>query len=79
MPQQRGPRHPCPGCKRPVPVRRFACGGCWRRIPGNLRTAIARAWGRRQHGIADAAAEHLAAKAAAVDWLDQHPREENHR
>lgn len=77
--QQRGPRLPCPGCGRPTPVRRFACGGCWRRIPGNLRLAIARAWGRRQHGIKEAAAEHVAAKEAATQWLTDNPREVNHK
>ena len=72
-------RQPCPGCQKPIGVRRFACGGCWRRIPGNLRTAIARALGRRQHGVDGAAGEHLKAKTAAIEWLNQHPREEGHK
>jgi len=72
-------RHPCPGCATPIQIQRFACGGCWRRIPGNLRTAIARSWGRRLNGVTGAVGEHLSAKTAAVEWLEQHPREEGHK
>jgi len=74
-------RHPCPGpsCGAPVRAPLYACWGCWRRLPGNLRTAILRAWGRRLAGTDGAATEHETAKAAAASWYAQHPREENHR
>jgi predicted amidophosphoribosyltransferase len=72
-------RHQCPGCAKPIKVERFACGGCWRRIPGDLRTAIVRAWGRRKHGVTGAVGEHLKAKTAAAEWLEQNPREEGHK
>ena len=71
--------HPCPGCAHQIKVRMYACPGCWRRLPGNLRTAIVRAYGRRQHGVDGAAGEHTKAKATATEWLEQHPREESHR
>jgi hypothetical protein len=77
--RHRPPPHPCPGCSTPVRAAMYACGGCWRRLPGNLRTAILRAWGRRLAGTGGAAAEHDAARAAGAAWYAHHPREENHR
>ncbi|HST80935.1 MAG TPA: hypothetical protein VLL08_04230 [Kineosporiaceae bacterium] len=44
-----------------------------------MRTAIARSWGRRLNGVTGAVGEHLSAKTAAVEWLEQHPREEGHK
>jgi hypothetical protein len=33
--------HLCPGrCGRTVPNDLYACGGCWRKLPGQLRRAI---------------------------------------
>lgn len=66
--------HPCPGCGTPVRPGLYACGGCWRRIPGDLRTAILRAWGRRLHGEPGPVAEHDTAKATADAWLEANPR-----
>lgn len=71
-------RHPCGGCGNPVRVAMYACPyacpGCWRRLPGDLRTAILRAWGRRQHGEPGAAKEHVRAKARVAAWFEEHPR-----
>jgi hypothetical protein len=72
-------QHPCAGCGALVGIRTFACGGCWRRLPGNFRTAILRAWGRRQHGVKGAHAEHTTAKTTAREWFAAHPREEAHQ
>lgn len=65
---------PCPGCGRTVRPAQYACGGCWRRLPANHRTAILRAWGRRQRGTEGAAAEHELAKSDAGAWLAENPR-----
>jgi hypothetical protein len=52
----------------------YACGGCWRRLPANYRTAILRAWGRRQRGEPGAADEHVIAKDEAGTWYRENPR-----
>lgn len=67
-------RHACAGCGNPVRVAMYACPGCWRRLPAEHRTAILRAWGRRQHGQPGAAGEHELAKASAAAWYVEHPR-----
>ena len=71
-----GPRHMCPGnCGRLVAADVFACRICWRRMPGTLRVAITRAWGRRNTvGAADEAAHaHRAAMLDACAWFNANP------
>jgi hypothetical protein len=39
-------QHFCPGrCARAVPNDRYACGPCWRKLPGHLQRAIGRTVG----------------------------------
>lgn len=58
--------HACPGgCGRQVPRNRFACGGCWRRLPAALKHSITDNY-RRDAGA------HLAAMSAACDWYRRH-------
>jgi hypothetical protein len=39
--QRRANCHQCPGrCGRTVPNHLYACGSCWRRLPGQLQRAI---------------------------------------
>ena len=64
----------CPGCGRTIRLSFYACGLCWRRLPAELRTAILRAWGRRQRGVEGAAAEHEHAKVDADAWLQENAR-----
>jgi hypothetical protein len=52
----------------------MCCTGCWQRLPGDLRTAILRAWGRRGAGIREARDEHTAALVTAEIWFARHPR-----
>lgn len=52
----------------------MCCTGCWQRLPGDLRTAILRAWGRRGAGAAGAREEHTAALVTAEVWFAVHPR-----
>lgn len=40
--------YPCPGgCGRVVPLREFACWGCWHRLPLALRHELSATAGRR--------------------------------
>lgn len=64
----------CPGCGTSIRPAVYACGGCWRRLPAGLRTALLRSWGRRQRGTEGAAEEHQAAKLEADQWLGANPR-----
>ncbi len=61
---------PAPGCARQVPTSRYACPRHWYALPAHLRTAIARAWGRRLKGVPGAMLEHQQAKDAAQAFLD---------
>jgi hypothetical protein len=67
----------CPSCGRKVRLSAAvvaSCGACWQRLPGHLRTAYLRAWGRLRHGTAGAAEEQQAAQEAILAWFGGHPR-----
>lgn len=65
---------PCDGCRALAVVHvTGSCYRCWPRLPGNLRTAILKAWGRRQHGEPGALDEHETARAAAAAWFEANP------
>ena len=62
------PPHPCPGgCGADVPYERFACSGCWYRLPGDFRRRISRAW------RSGTVAEHGQAMRAARLWFVANP------
>jgi hypothetical protein len=59
--------HSCPGgCGRQVGRARYACRGCWHRLPFDLRTTITATYqaGRRR--------EHREAMQAAHEWFKSH-------
>ena len=59
--------HPCPGgCGTPVPRRRFACRGCWYRLPRDLRGPITAFYGVDRFAHAEAMIE-------AADWYRENP------
>jgi hypothetical protein len=61
------PTHDCPGgCGAQVPHHRFACPGCWGRLPRDLARAITGNFRR------DFAA-HVAAMTDARRWYGKHP------
>ena len=69
-----GPRppHPCPVCGAQVAHTRLMCREDWYRVPRILRNDVWRTW---RSGDGEASPEHVAAIAAAVRWVKDHPPE----
>ncbi|MBI1758003.1 MAG: hypothetical protein HYR62_02025 [Actinobacteria bacterium] len=63
--------HGCPGgCGQPVPRKHFACPGCWRRLPVELRREI-----NASHRPGRFGGAHMHAMVAGRRWYIEHPLE----
>lgn len=61
-------RHQCPcGCRTLINDEQVACAAGWRRIPAELRGAVAATYQDRQ--------DHRQAREAAGKWLEEHRTE----
>lgn len=60
--------HECPGlgCKRHVRPGMLTCPGCWRTVPGRLRSALWAAW---DHGTGAGTTAHRAAMNDVIRYL----------
>lgn len=52
---------PIPGCGAGLRAGHLMCGGCWRRVPRRLQTAVNQSWARYQDARRPGNAEALSA------------------